>query len=313
MTDNKLDLVPQCKVTVNNLHCKKILVFPMTLVTLHGFADQIYNYIRIWCTTDLSWKTFKFEDELVDILPLDDGICAYIFQNGQVSLWDVFLEQEVLALWGHTSKVIFIIHTPTGFMTISQDCTVKLWEKKECIFSHRVSDKLKCQCAIVLPDGRLVLGMYGGDILVFDIKTKQVLSLPEHFTSIMHLRSISDDKLLSQEYRGKIRIWNTTSWKYDIVLKAFDTDITNCSNIMSTLDLPSDIIHNIQSNDKLYSVGKNYLIYVRNSLPLVIIIDLVTKASKYVTLGHHCSNIMENKLIMGDIDSICIYSLTKQE
>lgn len=310
--EKKMNFVLKKRVVKEALSCIKILVFPMTLVTLHGFLGDTYNYIYVWNTFDLECKLFKFEEGLVDIFELNDEICACIFRNGKVILWDVFLEEEVLTLVGHMARVMSIINIPGGYMTTSEGGTVKMWEQDKCIFSYTLIANIRCDCAVVLPNERLVLGTSSGKLYVLDIKAEKVSKIHHHLLRIIHLRLLPDNTLLSQCRKGEIRIWDITTWRYQTLFKQFDTNIERCADFMAVRNLPQEIVKLIQNDGKIYSLGTRHLVYVKDVLPTVIIIDLVTKRTKYLFLSYLCSNVMGDKLILGSVESLHMYSFMSE-
>ena len=300
------ELKLESRVTMTGLFISKILTFPLTLVTLHGFGGVTHNYIRIWNPINLEWKIFKFDEDLVDILQLEQGICACIFENGKIILWDVYLEEPILTLEGHTHRVTSIIAIPGGYITTSEDGTLKMWKRNECFRSMEARNTFNC---VLLLQDSFIVGTSGGDLHVFDMKGNLQIQLPDHRSAIINLKLLPENQLLSQCYRGEIRIWNIQTWKYTTLFKSFDSNIKECSNFPECIkDLPPKLIQEIENDRILHNVGK-FLVALHKNNPGCIIIDTETQKITYKTIPHHCSNVMGNKLITGDPDSLCIYTL----
>ena len=295
------ELKLESKITMDGLFVTKILTFPLTLVTLHCFRG-----IRIWNPVNLEWKIFKFDEDLADILQLKDGICACIFKNGKVVLWDVYLEKAILILEGHTDRVTSIIDIPGGYITTSEDETLKLWKGNECFRSIEADSTFNC---VLLLQDSFIAGTSDGDLQVFDMKGNLQIQLPDHRYAVIYLKLLPHAQLLSQDYRGEIRIWNIQTWKYTKLLDHFYTNIKECSNFPACIkDLPDEFIQEIRNDKVLHNIGK-FLIALDKDIPICIIIDTESKKIIYQNVPHRCSNIMGNKLIIGDPNNLCIYTL----
>lgn len=307
--ENKIPTLEiEAETKIECLFIDKMLIFSTILVTLHSYRGITHNHIKLWSILTFKCKVVYFSEDLVNIFELQDGICACAFNNGKVILYDVFLEKEIAILKEHTEKVTAIIDIKDGYITLSEDESFKIWKEDECIRT------VKCLTIFnhitLLPDDRFILGAGNSrDLIVFSMTGELIVSLPHHNLGISLLRILSDGSLLSQCRQGEIRIWNTKTWKYIQLFETFDTDISKCKNFSLVRSLPEKIIDEISTDGTLYNIGDKFLIYFFKNNPVTVIVDIINEKSYTEFIPHHRSVLLEDKLIIGNLDSLCIYTI----
>jgi WD40 repeat protein len=215
--------------------------------------------IRLWQPADGRLiHTLRGHSRRVLVLAFNHSqkLLASAGYDSTIRLWDINSGKEVRLLSGHAQPVTKIAFTSDDrtLVSIGKDGTVRVWNVADgrlVSLAHLSFAPLKVSA--FSPDGRLLAYHAGDDNLVriFHVETgKELPPLQGHETVIDFLAfSPASDRLVSQDHKGVIRMWNVRGQSFSFVKQ---TELNHISNITFSADGRSlAAYYSYRSNDYL--------------------------------------------------------------
>ena len=177
----------------------------------------------------------------------DGKIIATAGQDGIARIWDAKDGKLKHSLRGHRNAVLSVAFSPNGkkIVTASSDLTARIWEaddekQLQVLTGHtRAVDS-----ASFSKDSRLVITTGndedGAVARIWDAETgKLVDKLTEHSGAVTEADFISQDRILTADEEGVIRIWDNSSGRIVTAVRTAKTNVVAISpdgEIAATLD-----------------------------------------------------------------------------
>jgi len=170
--------------------------------------------IRIWSLGLHSLGSFILGDcgcKVHSVTAVSARSVASGSQDGQVRLWDVARQSQLLALDGHDKQVLGVEALSADMIaSCSADRTVKLWDirTKQCLSTLRGHGG-SVRATTTLAGGQLASCSSDSSIKAWDLGSGRCLSaFHGHRESVWSVVAIGNGHLASGSLDGTIRLWN---------------------------------------------------------------------------------------------------------
>ncbi len=215
------------------------------LLDLRGHTDWVYRVafsgggtttlasaskdgtLRTWGILSLADPLVGHEGEVtcVDFSPTEFGTLASGSEDRTVKIWNLFTEEEIQSLSGHTSWVWGVDFSPDGSLlaSASADETVKLWD----VETGREIQTLRGHASTVWqvdfsPDGNvLASASWDGTIKLWDVNSgAEYQTLSGHSDWVYDIDFSLNGKILASGSRdGMVILWDVVTGKQLKVLR----------------------------------------------------------------------------------------------
>ncbi len=177
----------------------------------------------------------------------DGKIIATAGQDGIVHIWDAKDGKPRHSLRGHRNAVLSVAFSPNGkkVVTASSDLTARIWEvDDEKLLQVLTGHTGAVGSASFSKDNRLVITTGNDDdgavARIWDAETgKLVDRLTEHSGAVAKADFISQDRILTADEEGVIRVWDNSSGRVISAVRTAKTNVVAISpdgEIAATLD-----------------------------------------------------------------------------
>jgi serine/threonine protein kinase len=146
----------------------------------------------------------------------DSNFLVSASNDGSVRIWDTNSGIEIRRLTGHKDGVSSLSYSPDGkyIASASYDGTLRLWTSDEGVEVYKLDTGYQYPRSVFFtPDSQIVSCVAGGDILLWNVKTGEVIRKIESDKDSIISHNISHDGSLiaSASWSGLIQIWDLKS------------------------------------------------------------------------------------------------------
>jgi len=179
----------------------------------HVVSGSWDSCIRVWSLGLHHHGSFTLADcgcKVHSVTAVSASSVACGLEDGQLQLWDVARQSQILTLTGHNLQVLGVTRlNDQMMMSCSGDRTVKLWDLR----TKRCSATMQghggsVRDVIALPGNRLASCSSDGSIKIWDLASQCCLfSLHGHMDSVWSVALVGNSRLVSGSMDGTVRLW----------------------------------------------------------------------------------------------------------
>ncbi len=171
--------------------------------------------------------TLKGHSRLINSIVTFDGGFISGSDDGTIKIWDLETFTCIKTLEGHSRPVTSLAISDGRLISAFYNGTIKIWDLETFTCIKTLEGHSRPVTSLAISDGRLISGSNDCTIKIWDLETFTCIKTLEGHSRPVASLAISDGRLISGSHNGTIKIWDLETFTCIKTLEGHSRPVTS--------------------------------------------------------------------------------------